>query len=180
MSQSKLRFFRAASLPAEAQIGDIYFIYDGTRAIYIYTGGEDPWEAYTGNLDLLSIELDSLQTEDKTIIGAINELNSAVKRYPIVFTDSNSIYIRPGQYYIWTSGSVPNTIDFANISGTHANEYIIRFSVTGTSTPAISFEYNIAWANNDVPTWTSGWEYEVCIVIANGIGLASYNKFPIV
>ena len=130
--------------------------------------------------DLLSVELDALQTENKTVIGAINELNSSVKKYPIRLIEGTNASINPGEYNICTAGLVPEVINFQNISGTHADEYIIRFSVTGTSTPSISFEYNIAWANNDVPTWTSGWEYEVCIVIANGIGLASYNKFPIV
>jgi hypothetical protein len=48
MSKNKIRFFRADSLPIEAQVGDIYFIHTEVPTIYIYKGGENPWEAYAG------------------------------------------------------------------------------------------------------------------------------------
>ena len=216
MSQNKLRFFRAAALPTEAQVGDIYFIYEGVPTIYIYKGGDEPWEAYAGgtgeggdvNLsdyatrawvlqqlipiwqqlewdtetmpegisieDLLNVELAALN--NKSVIGAINDIKNQ-GTYPIRFVDMSSIYANPKEYNIWTSGVTPTTIDFNIPDASVANEYIFVFSVTSTL-PSVEFEYNITWANNDAPVWYAGWTYEISIVIANGVGLASYQKFP--
>ena len=214
--KNAIRFFRTAALPTEARIGDIYFIYEGVPTIYIYKGGEEPWEAYIGRIgeggdinlsdyatrtwvlqqlipiwqqlewdtetipegisieDLLNVELNALN--NKSVIGAINDIKNQ-GNYPIRLVNADSIYANPKEYNIWTSGVTPTTLDF-NIPDTGvANEYIFVFSVTNTL-PSISFEYNITWANDDAPVWYAGWTYEISIVIANGVGLASYQKFP--
>lgn len=124
--------------------------------------------------DLFNVELDDLN--NKSVIGAINDLKNQ-GNYPMRFVDEVSIYANPKEYNIWTSGITPDTIAFNVPDTSVVNEYIFVFSVTSTL-PSVQFDYNITWANDDAPVWYAGWTYEISIVIANGIGLASYQKFP--
>ena len=84
MSQ-KVKFYRMSQLPQEGEIGGIYFITGTNPTLWLYT--IDGWEQYTSyteglNIeDLENLEIDSLLTDSKSIIGAINELREFIETY---------------------------------------------------------------------------------------------------
>jgi hypothetical protein len=58
----------------------VYFIHDGVPTIYIYAGGDNPWEAYTGS---------STDTQSTLIPISYSDLKSLV----------NLSKLQPGQQY---------------------------------------------------------------------------------
>ena len=52
--KNAIRFFRVQNLPNDSSIGDIYFVSGSNPSIYIYVGGDNPWELYTKQQSLYS------------------------------------------------------------------------------------------------------------------------------
>ena len=81
----KVKFYRMSQLPQEGEIGGIYFITGTNPTLWLYT--TDGWEQYTSyteglNIkDLENLEVSSLLTDSKSIVGAINELREFIETY---------------------------------------------------------------------------------------------------
>lgn len=88
----KVKFYRMSQLPQEGDVGGIYFITGEVPAIWLYT--VTGWEQYTQIRSGLSVEdlhtliIDDLITDDKSIVGSINELKNIIDQY------INSLYSR--------------------------------------------------------------------------------------
>lgn len=172
MSQNKLRFFRVKTLPTSAQIGDICFVQEDS-SIYIYTGEENPWEQYAKRVsleELLSEEIDTLDTESKLLVDGVNELVEEVNNPVQKVTYAELVAMRDkGQLVTGKSYRIVDYVTTTTSSWSESADHTFDLIVTATSPKTIN--ENVKAVQTESLNLATSWDWMEHLGTGDGSGV---------
>jgi hypothetical protein len=87
------------------------------------------------------------------------------KNYSVINISDNNVVLKPNTYNIYNN-TYPTTITLEEpVNNGIVNEYVIRFTIPSTVTDyTLSFNCELNWVDNNIPTWEAGCTYEISII----------------
>ena len=154
---------------------ELIFFKGHAKSTYMSDGAtvEDAIKNISASFDDIEVNLSSYYT--KSEIDSIGFLRE--KNYQLINRNDNNAVIKPNTYNIWDKNTYPTIITLETpYDNNIINEYVIRFTIPASMVNySLSFNCEIKWVNNDVPTWESGCTYEISIVDGYAVFLKYFN-----